>query len=243
MVRKGPAIGVLAQLALLVVLAALLGLSAASWLVGVSYGLGMNAVLAAGLRRSGATRLGLPNCVTLTRAILAGGVAALVADSYGHSTHVIALVPLAALALALDAVDGWVARRTATASLLGARFDMEIDAFLILVLSIAVAPALGPWVLTIGLARYAFVAAGWLFTWLQAASPPRPWCKVVAALQGIVLTVCAADVLPTAAELALTAVALALLGESFGRQTWWLWRAHRALRSAPSRVTLLIPAR
>ena len=40
-------------------------------------------------------------------------------------------------ALALDGVDGQVARRTGTASELGARFDMEVDAFLILVLSVA----------------------------------------------------------------------------------------------------------
>ena len=35
----------------------------------------------------------------------------------------------------LDLVDGWVARRTGTASPFGARFDLETDAALILVLS------------------------------------------------------------------------------------------------------------
>ena len=72
------------------------------------------------------------------------------------------------MALALDAVDGWVARRTGTVSALGARFDMEVDAFLILVLSGYVAPTLGGWVLAIGLMRYAFVAAGWVLPWLRA---------------------------------------------------------------------------
>ena len=58
---------------------------------------------------------------------------------------------LAAAALVLDAIDGWVARRTAIGSL-GARFDAEVDAFLILVLSIYVARPVGAWVLLIGAA-------------------------------------------------------------------------------------------
>ena len=69
---------------------------------------------------------------------------------------------LAAVALALDYVDGYVARRTGTESTLGARWDGEVDAFLILVLAVYVAPSAGAWVLLIGLARYAFlVAGGW----------------------------------------------------------------------------------
>ena len=78
--------------------------------------------------------------MTLTRATLAVGVAALVADSFDQPAPVAMLVTLTVVALALDAVDGWVARRTRTASALGARFDGEVDAFLILVLSVYVAP-------------------------------------------------------------------------------------------------------
>ena len=96
------------------------------------------------------------------------------------------LVTLAVVALALDAVDGWVARRTGTASPLGARFDGEVDAFLILVLSVYVARSAGAWVLAIGAARYAFLAAGWLLPWMREPLPPRYWRKVVAATQGIV---------------------------------------------------------
>ena len=89
-------------------------------------------------------------------------MAALVVESVLRPEPVALLVRLAAVALALDAVDGWVARRTGTVSELGARFDMEADAFLILVLSGFVADSLGGWVLAIGLMRYAFVAAGWV---------------------------------------------------------------------------------
>ena len=109
----------------------------------------MATALARGLARGG-ERLGPASWVTLARATLAVGVAALAADSFTHDTPVALLVTLAAVALALDAVDGWVARRTGTATALGARFDGEVDAFLILALSVYVAPAYGAWVLAIG---------------------------------------------------------------------------------------------
>ena len=144
--------------------------------------------------------------------------------------QVTVVVSLAVIALALDAVDGWVARRTRTTRL-GARFDAEVDAFLILVLSVYVARSAGAWVLAIGAARYAFLAAGWALPWLREPLPPRYWRKVVAATQGIVLTIAAADVLPpTVTEAALVA-ALVLLAESFGRDVWWLWRHRHATHS------------
>jgi len=89
-----------------------------------------------------------------------------------------------------------VARRTGTATGLGARFDGEVDAFLILALSVYVAPAFGAWVLAIGAARYLFLAASGCLPWMRAPLPPRRWRRIVAAAQGIVLTVAAAEVLP-----------------------------------------------
>src|SRR5207237_10514210 len=115
----------------------------------------------------------------------------------GQHAQVAMLVSLAAVALGLDAVDGWVARRTRTGTL-GARFDGEVDAFLILVLSIYVARAAGAWVLAIGAARYVFLAAGWPLSWMRAPLPPRHWRKVVCAMEGVVLTVAATAVLPPA---------------------------------------------
>jgi phosphatidylglycerophosphate synthase len=172
--------------------------------------------------------------VTLLRAVLAGGVAALTAISLaGHSAPT-ALVALSAVALVLDAVDGWVARRTEPTAF-GARFDLEVDAFLILVLSVYVARTAGGWVLAIGVMRYAFVMFGWLLPWLHGWPPPRYWCKVVAAIQGIVLVFAAADVLPRSVIRLALVVALALLTESFGREVWWLWR-HREADSCGSTV-------
>jgi phosphatidylglycerophosphate synthase len=220
-------LGLIGQVALLAGLAGAVGLSVAGWVAGVVCGLLGNAALAYGLVRSGAHRLGAANRVTLVRATVVGGVAALIADTFARPTPVSALVVLAAVALVLDAVDGRVARRTGTVSTLGARFDMEVDAFLIFVLSMFVARSVGPWVLMIGVARYAFVVAGWLLPWLREPVPPRYWCKVVAAIQGIVLTIAAAGILPGAGIEITLLGAGALLAESFGREVWWLWPPSR----------------
>jgi phosphatidylglycerophosphate synthase len=229
--QTAPMTALLAQVLLLAALAIAVGLSGAglspaAWAVGVTCGVVTNAALARGLSRYRADRLGPADWVTLARATLAVGVAALVADSFDQPAPVTLLVSLAAVALALDAVDGWVARRTRTTATLGARLDGEVDAFLILVLSVYVARSAGVWVLAIGAARYAFLAAGWLVPWMHEPLPPRHWRKVVAATQGIVLTVAAADRLPPALTTAGLVVALALLAESFGRDVWWLW-SHR----------------
>ena len=229
-VRTGMAIGLIAQFALLIALAATVSLGPVGWLVGVSCGVITNLALARGLEREGAIGMGPADKVTLARATLVGGVAALVVDSFSGPISVPTLVSLSAVALVLDAVDGWVARRTGTATPLGSRFDMEIDAFLILVLSLYVARLTGDWwVLTIGAARYVFVAVGWLQPWLRGSLPPRYWRKVVAATQGIVLTIVAADVLPPWLTTTALAVSLALLAESFGRDVWWLWRRRTVL--------------
>jgi len=224
---RGPAAGLLAQLLLLAALAATSGLSAAGGIAGVTSSLVIAVALAHGLARHGVTRLGPASWVTLVRATLAVGVAALAVDALSRPAPVALLVTLAAVALALDAADGRVARRTGTASALGARFDGEVDAFLILALSVYVMPAYGIWVAAIGAARYVFLAVEWLLPWMRAPLPPRRWRKVVAAAQGVVLTVAVAAVLPRPLMQMLLAAAVALLAASMGECTWWLWR-HRS---------------
>lgn len=194
------------------------------WAVGVVAALVMNLALAIALERAGEGALTPADWVTLSRATLVVVVTALVADGFLHAVATPLLVTLAAVALALDAVDGNVARRTHQVTSLGARFDMEVDAWLILVLSIHALHYVGPWVLAIGLARYALLAAGWMWPWLKAETRPRYWNKVVAAVQGITLTVAAADVLPRPVMAACLLVALALLAESFADQVFKLWR-------------------
>ncbi len=209
--RTAPATGLIAQGLLLAILMATAGLGTAGAVVGIACALTLAAVLARCLARGPDARLTPASWVTLARATLAVGVAALAANSFTHDTPVALLVTLAAVALVLDAVDGWVARRTGMATALGARFDGEVDAFLILALSVYVAPAYGAWVLAIGTARYVFLAGEWLLPWMRAPLPPRRWRKVVAATQGVVLTVAASGVLPRALTQALLVAALAVL--------------------------------
>lgn len=226
-VPRGTVVGMAGAALLLSAIAAILGLGPAGWLIGLACAAMINVLLARGLRRAGIDRLRLPNRITLGRATLVAGVAALVADATLGPAHSSAVVALATVALVLDAVDGWVARHLNAVTALGARFDMEVDALLILVLSAFVARSLGPWVLAIGLARYAYLGAGRLLPWLRRAVPPRHWAKVVAAIQGATLTVVAAGVLPAALATATVCAAGLLLAESFGRQVWWLWSGSR----------------
>src|SRR6476620_4969260 len=114
--QAGPAIGLIAQVLLLAVLAGTAGLGAAGWAVGVGCAATMAAALVRGLARRRDERLGPASWLTLARATLAVGVAALAVDSFARDTPVALLVTLAAVALALDAADGWVARGTGTAS-------------------------------------------------------------------------------------------------------------------------------
>ncbi len=229
MVRTGPLIGLIVQVVLLAGLAGTVGLGFAGWLAGIAYGAVTCTALTWGLRQSGTGELGPADRVTLTRATLVGGVAALTVDSFDRYAPVAVLLTLAIVALVLDAVDGQVARRTDTASAFGARFDMEVDALLLVVLSVYVARPMGGWVLAIGGMRYAFVVAMWMLPWLRGSLPPRYWRKVVAATQGVVLVFAAADVLPRSLMAAALAASLALLIESFGRDVGWLWR-HSSVR-------------
>jgi phosphatidylglycerophosphate synthase len=241
--QTAPVTALIAQVLLITGLAVTVGLDGAGlnpagWVVGVACGVIANTALARGLSRYRIDRLSPADWVTLARATLAVGIAALVAASFGEPVPVAILVSLAALALVLDAVDGWVARRTHTTGRLGAQFDAEADAFLILVLSVYVARSAGAWVLAIGAARYAFLVAGWVLPWMRRPLLPRYWRKVVCAAQGIALTIAAADTLPPALTRATLVVALALLAESFGRDVFWLWSNRQPQLSAAAHGTL-----
>jgi len=237
-VRPGVATWMIFQALLTGLLAGVLalsgvGLGAAGAVVAGTSAMLRDAALARGLTRYRLDRLGPAHWVTLARSTVAIAVAALVADSFARRVPVALVVALTAIALALDALDGWIARRTGTCSTLGAHFDAETDAFLILVLSVYVARWAGVWVLAIGGARYAFLAAGWPARWMRAPLPPRHWRKVVAATQGIVLAVAASHVLPSAVARVALGAALLLLGESFGRDVWWLRSRRDATLAAP----------
>jgi len=227
-----------ALLALLGTLAGL-GLAPVPAVVGLACGIGLCVAVHRGLGAAGSAALGPADVVTMTRAILACALAALVVDTSLGEPAASVVVPLAVVALTLDAVDGRVARVTGTGSDFGSRFDGEADAFLLLVLSVHVAPSFGWWVLAIGGARYAFGLAGWAWPWLRVRLPFRYWRKVVTAAQGIALVVAAAGVLPPTATYVVLITAIALLAESFGRDVLWAWHRHHAAATRSIRAAEL----
>ena len=116
---------------------------------------------------------------------------------------------------------GWtaqVARRTGTASAFGARFDMEVDAFLILVLSVYVARPLGAWVLAIGLARYVLLLAERLLPWLRRPVPAAALGQGRRRHPGRGADRRRGRRAARTGDRAVLVLALGLLAESFGRQ-------------------------
>ena len=138
-------------------------------------------------------------------------------------------VALGAVALALDGVDGQVARRRGTTRA-GAAYDETVDALFVLVLSVALVPLWGPWCLIPGALHYAFRLVGSVRPAWRRTLPPRFSRKVIAAAQGILLLGAGT---PWSAEhpplgLALAGAAVVCLLYSFGRDILWLERQDTA---------------
>jgi phosphatidylglycerophosphate synthase len=135
------------------------------------------------------------------------------------------LIVLAAIvALLSDGLDGWVARRSGTASDFGAHLDMEVDALFLLALSMLVYATneVGTWVIVSGALRYAFVLSS--YAWPRLAMPLLPlWRrKVICVLQIAVLIVALAPIAPIWVTQKLCLGGLALLCYSFAADLIWL---------------------
>ena len=168
---------------------------------------------------------GPANLVTTLRAAMVALVAALIGESRSSANGLLAAA-LSIVVTALDGVDGWLARRTRMVSTFGARFDMEVDALLILVLAILAwqYQKAGWWIVMAGLLRYLFVAAGSIFDWMNYALPPSRRRQTICVVQ---IAGSSALMIPAAAPPSSTAVAaalLALLSCSFLVDVLWLWR-------------------
>jgi phosphatidylglycerophosphate synthase len=176
-------------------------------------------------------RFGPANQITLARAGLTALLAGLVGEPGGAAFGWLAFA-LALAAAVLDSVDGPLARASGMTSAFGARFDMETDAALVLVLSVLAwqLGQAGPWVLASGLARYGFVAAGAAWPWLRSPLPPSFRRKLVCALQMGVLVAVLAPVLAPPVTSVLAALALASLCYSFAADVTWLRRHSREHR-------------
>ena len=206
-----------------------LGLHASYVPITAALHLGMSAVLLASLppdpRRRG---LGPANRVTLGRAVLTLPVMALVLQP--APLDAVAqwwIIGASTAVMLLDGIDGWVARRTRTESPFGARFDMELDAALLMALSALVwrDGRAGAWVLLIGLMRYGFVVAGWIWPALARELPASLRRKVVCVVQGVALLVALGPIVSDGLATAAAAGALVALTYSFTVDVRWALRA------------------
>ncbi len=137
-----------------------------------------------------------------------------------------AVIGLTLLSLALDGIDGYAARRTGAASRFGARFDVEVDALLLVALA-ALAFLLGKagaWVLASGGLYYAFLATRRLWPRLAYPLPPALWRKAVFVVQAAALIVVALPMIEPPLSGAIAATALAFLVGGFAVDVRWLLR-------------------
>ena len=172
-------------------------------------------------------RFGAANYVTTVRAALVALIAGLIGEPAVPPVAA-AAAGMAAIVVMLDGLDGWLARRD-IASEFGARFDMEVDALLILALAILGwrHGKAGSWVLLSGLLRYTFVAAGWLVPWLARPLLPSRRRQAVCVVQIAGLGLAVAPIVPAPLSDVAAGAALLALAGSFLVDIVWLWRARR----------------
>ncbi|MGV8969234.1 MAG: CDP-alcohol phosphatidyltransferase family protein [Microbacteriaceae bacterium] len=168
--------------------------------------------------------VGYANAVTLLRLAI---VSLLIIPLVGATGAPVLIVLVAVIALCLDGVDGYLARRQKLSSDFGARFDMEVDSAFGLVLALLAFVVGGAtwFVIALGLPRYLFGIAGLALPWLNGPLPERYSRKVVCVVQ---LAVLIAVQSPWFGGMLGTALVLATAGAlawSFGLDIRVLWRA------------------
>ncbi|MDX1743190.1 MAG: CDP-alcohol phosphatidyltransferase family protein [Ruegeria sp.] len=167
--------------------------------------------------------LGLCNVVTLVRAAMVAFLAGAAIDATGSGWLVFWV---AAIAFALDGIDGWLARRAGLTSRFGARFDMETDALLAAVLAVwlLATGTTGPEILILGFMRYLFCAASFFVTALRAELPESYRRKAVCVIQIGALIALLFPMTPEVMAVPVSFFAAILLCWSFAVDINWLLR-------------------
>jgi phosphatidylglycerophosphate synthase len=181
-------------------------------------------------RYSRARSFGIADVVTLVRGLgvcfLAGLALQALAGGLARD-GVLTMIIMGTLCLTLDGVDGRVARARGEA--FGARFDVETDAAMLVVLCVAVAALgiAGWWVIAIGALRYGYVATSLVVRALRTPLPYRYSGKVIAVVQAVALLAALTFRLTHGEHWLSTAFLLAALASlcwSFGRDVIWQLR-------------------
>jgi phosphatidylglycerophosphate synthase len=128
-------------------------------------------------------RFGLANAITLARGAGIAALAGLIVAPLDGTGWTIPI--LAASLLALDGLDGRVARKSGLQSRFGARFDMESDVAFALVLALLAwqADKVGLWFLLLGLLRPIYLGAARFWPLLDSPLPPSRRRRMAAGLQ------------------------------------------------------------
>lgn len=183
---------------------------------------------------------GHANTVTTARAlstaILAGFIP--VAAQISSPTWLWIIAITATITLCMDGLDGYLARKTGLSSAFGARFDMETDALLALVITLFLwqSDKVGIWVLGLGVMRYAFLAAAHWCKPLNAPLYPSLRRKTVCVIQVGALCLMLCPWLSATQAVAVGALALLSLSYSFAVDVWWLLRQNTVSKE-PAHIT------
>lgn len=195
------------------------------YVAGAAYLGAASLIVTLAVSRLAAPSFGIANTVTLLRVMLTALLAGLAFEAPSVAVLWFAVV-VATVALILDGVDGWVARRRGEASSFGARFDMETDAALMLVLAILVwmLGRSGAWILLAGVLRYAFVGAGLVIERLRRPLPASSRRKTACIVQLVTLVVALGPIIAAPIAVIVAAAGLVLLVFSFALDVIWLLR-------------------
>jgi len=161
-------------------------------------------------------RFGLANAVTAARLLVL-----LTLTLPAHVLPAWSALMITLLILALDLLDGWLARQRGDASAFGAHFDMETDALLVLVVTLRLWLGQGdpPWVLISGCLRYGYVL--WLWGW-PGSGREAPRSRLGrGAFALLMLTLCSGLVLPGFAGHVAVALGTLVVSLSFARSCYF----------------------
>jgi len=159
---------------------------------------------------------GWGNAVTSLRFVLSSSVGVVPA-----SVPTWALGAMTLVLFALDGLDGFVAKRRGEASAFGAYFDMEIDAYFVLLAGLALFQRgrYGAWILVAGLLRYAYVVALALVPARRGDIPRSTWGRH--AFTVLMLGLALGMVLGEPFGTVVTALGCGLVTASFARSFYW----------------------
>jgi phosphatidylglycerophosphate synthase len=122
--------------------------------------------------------------------------------------------------VALDGVDGFVARQTNTISEFGAWFDMEVDAFYVALMSVILynLGLAGAWILIPGFLRYVFSLGIWIFNVSDKQETSSKFGKYIAGFMFVALPL--PFLIPLNYATPILAIASLAIVLSFGRSIY-----------------------